>query len=691
MSEKRDREVGDPGFVPEDEGPFEKALADYLQRVDEGRAPEREVFLAQHPELDQELRAYFEDQDRMVRFSPSVGNFTFDPGVDGQEEGEESLLPVGSILGQYRVDSLLGRGGMGAIYRGTHTGLGKQVAIKVLPEKLARESQFVDRFLYEAKALAQLDHPNIVKVFDLGREQGRIYFIMEFVDGANLRQLMETGEMTPERALTLVPEICEGLEYAHQEGIVHRDIKPENILVDRDGRVKIADFGLAKILRGDPPAQNLTRTDMVLGTFNYMAPEQKRSAAVDHRADIYALGVVLFEMLTGDLPVGRFDLPSRKVALDVRIDEVVLKALENEPAQRYQRAQAMGQDVSRVTRSQSPTSSRPVGDEGREDSAIEVVRGLVLTDYGTGETWQEVEARGLRILYKGTDDLHLRGWSHSEVSLSLDLMKKKVKFKLERDGYLLVKVPNVEATVFVPEGLPVEVECRSADVTVVGLRGSLQISSGAGDVQVSDHVGALRAERSEDGSLVALGLQSRDFFLGTHGGELTVTGLAFSDGSGVLRSHEGAIRIGVKPEEASFRYDVRSSTGKVRDTLCYEAQLLEAAIEAKEDLDPHRARGILGEGRGDLAVTSVSGPVQIRGHDQMVIMLSTRKSWEGFLYLVAGTAFAIWIGLWWLALIFFAWWLYDFMKRMLQRARERERTELKQMRKEKIARSDPPF
>jgi hypothetical protein len=172
---------------------------------------------------------------------------------------------------------------------------------------------------------------------------------MEFVDGLSLRHLMKGRGLTPEEALKVVPKICESLEYAHSKGVIHRDIKPENILIDREGRVKIADFGLARLIAGNDPASQVTATHVVMGTPGYMAPEQYQSMSVDHRADIYSLGAVFYEMLTGQLPVGRFDPPSRKIQVDVRLDEIVLKTLENEPDRRYQRAVDVKTDVEAVS------------------------------------------------------------------------------------------------------------------------------------------------------------------------------------------------------------------------------------------------------------------------------------------------------------------------------------------------------
>src|SRR5207253_8310580 len=235
--------------------------------------------------------------------------------------------------------SLLGAGGMGAVYKARQPRLDRFVALKILPSTGAVGINFEERFNREARALARLSHPNIVAVHEFGQASGLHYFLMEFVDGANLRQLEQGARLSPREALQIIPQICDALQYAHDGGVVHRDIKPENVLVDRKGRVKIADFGLAKILDRDPQSLRLTTEGQVMGTPHYMAPEQiERPLTVDHRADSYSLGVVFYEMLTGDLPLGKFSPPSRKVQVDVRLDDVVLRALENDPARRYQKA-----------------------------------------------------------------------------------------------------------------------------------------------------------------------------------------------------------------------------------------------------------------------------------------------------------------------------------------------------------------
>jgi predicted Ser/Thr protein kinase len=245
---------------------------------------------------------------------------------------------------------LLGAGGMGAVYKARQPELDRLVAVKILPQDVGRDPAFFQRFEREAKLLGKLNHPNIVILFEFGHafptdangtvndQTGLYFFVMEYVDGVNLRQALRTGKLTPPEALKIVPQICDALQFAHEEGVVHRDIKPENILLDKRGRVKIADFGLAKLF-DDKPNANLTGTRQVMGTPHYMAPEQIQGTRdVDHRADIYSLGVTFYEMLTGELPLGRFAPPSKKVRIDVRLDEVVLRTLETEPEKRYQHA-----------------------------------------------------------------------------------------------------------------------------------------------------------------------------------------------------------------------------------------------------------------------------------------------------------------------------------------------------------------
>jgi serine/threonine protein kinase len=268
---------------------------------------------------------------------------TLTPKLHGGPEEVLDVLPAGDVLtpapeiAGYEILALLGRGGMGMVYKARQSKLDRLVALKILPQETSSDSTFAERFTREARALARLNHSNIVGVYDFGQAGNLSYFVMEYVDGLNLRQLMRAGPIAPRETLKIMSQICDALQYAHDEGIVHRDIKPENILRDKRGRAKIADFGIAKLLARKAADYTLTGPWQVVGTFNYMAPEQiENPQKLDHRADIYSLGVMFYEMLTGGLPMGRFPLPSQKASVDRRIDEVVLKALEKEPERRYQ-------------------------------------------------------------------------------------------------------------------------------------------------------------------------------------------------------------------------------------------------------------------------------------------------------------------------------------------------------------------
>ncbi len=263
-----------------------------------------------------------------------------------------SVAEVTKYFPHLEILECLGRGGMGIVYKARQQRLDRLVALKILARDKEKDPQFAERFQREAQALARLSHSNIVMVYDFGETAGLYYLLMEYVDGLNLRQLLQTQKITSQQALSIVPKICEALQYAHEQQIVHRDIKPENVLVDKYGRVKIADFGIAKILGQTKSDGSLTGEKGVIGTPHYMAPEQiEKPATVDHRADIYSLGVVFYELLTGELPLGRFPTPSQKVQVDVRLDEVVLHALEKEPKRRYQQARQFKTDVETIATS----------------------------------------------------------------------------------------------------------------------------------------------------------------------------------------------------------------------------------------------------------------------------------------------------------------------------------------------------
>ena len=305
--------------------------------------------------------------------------------TEGPGAGAATPSPaeISALFPQLEILDCLGRGGMGVVYRARQPKLNRLVALKILAGEKDRDGKFAERFTREAQALARLNHPNIVTVHDFGEAGGHCYLLMEFVDGLSLRQLLQTGRMKPEQALAIVPKICEALQYAHEHGIVHRDIKPENILLDKQGRVKIADFGIAKMLGVETGQPALTGAKDVVGTPHYMAPEQiEKPMEVDHRADIFSLGVVFYEMLTGELPLGKFAAPSKRVQVDVRLDEVVLRALEKEPALRYQQASALQTQVETIAATSTAKGASPVQERKKSMSnkkLIWIAIGVVAT------------------------------------------------------------------------------------------------------------------------------------------------------------------------------------------------------------------------------------------------------------------------------------------------------------------------
>ncbi|REJ87055.1 MAG: serine/threonine protein kinase [Planctomycetota bacterium] len=299
------------------------------------------------------IAAGFDSRDESMNPGDSSTGHTTSQPRPFQPPDAVSLEP---LFPQLETLELVGHGGMGAVYRARQKKLDRIVALKIIRPESADDHAFAERFNREARTLARLNHSHIVAVYDFGEvtishddsstPRTLFYFLMEFVDGANLRELIDGGDLRSDQALAIVAQICEALQFAHEAGVVHRDIKPENILVDTRGQVKIADFGLAKLAERSPEEFTLTGTHQVMGTPRYMAPEQMEgSHGVDHRADIYSLGVVFYEMLTGQVPAGHFDPPSKKVQIDVRLDEVVLRSLAREPDRRYQQASEVKTDV----------------------------------------------------------------------------------------------------------------------------------------------------------------------------------------------------------------------------------------------------------------------------------------------------------------------------------------------------------
>ena len=353
--------------------PVNEIIAAYLQAVDAGQAPDRQELLARHPELATELQAFFADHDKVDQLAeplrPAAG-IAAQPAAALPTVGLAPTLAVGAApgtnglgtvpyFGDYELVEEIARGGMGVVYKAKQVSLNRTVALKmILAGQLAAPAD-VQRFQTEAEAAANLDHPHIVPIYEVGEYQGQHYFSMKLMDGGSLAQQTDRFTRDPKAAAWLLAAVAQAIHHAHQRGILHRDLKPANILLDAQGQPHVTDFGLAKRIEGD---KGVTQTGAILGTPSYMAPEQAtgKKGAVTTLVDVYSLGAILYELLTGRPPFrGETPLetllqvqerevvpPSRyNPRLDRNLEAICLKALEKDPQRRYSSAAALADDV----------------------------------------------------------------------------------------------------------------------------------------------------------------------------------------------------------------------------------------------------------------------------------------------------------------------------------------------------------
>jgi hypothetical protein len=338
------------------------------------RSPgQRGTFLQDACGADEPLRAELE---AMLAAHDHAG----DPGsIPAVAVSEQMLrLQSGSTVGRYKIDALIGAGGMGQVYRARDPSIERDVAIKVLPADYAADAERLRRFEQEAHASGALNHPNVLTLYDVGTADGRPYLVMELLDGETLRDCVGRGAMPAARACEIASAIARGLAAAHARGIVHRDLKPENVMVTRDGRVKILDFGIAKLRVRDPNRDQRavtplrTAADTMLGTAGYMAPEQVRGESTDERADLFALGAILFELLSGHRAFDREsrvetlnailhdDVPALGAAaanVPLAVDRIVRRCLEKNPDARFQSARDLAFALDTVAELATSTST----------------------------------------------------------------------------------------------------------------------------------------------------------------------------------------------------------------------------------------------------------------------------------------------------------------------------------------------
>jgi len=353
-------------------------IRDVLEQALELAPGERSAFLNRACSSDQSLR---EEVETLLASSDDLRSSFL------QSTTPRVTLTSGTKLGEYEVKSLLGSGGMGEVYRARDSRLGRDVAIKVLPSSLSADSDRLRRFEQEARAAAALNHPNILAVFQMGTYEGAPYLVSELLEGETLREQIKRGRLSMRKAIDCGVQIARGLAAAHEKGIVHRDLKPENLFVTKDGRVKILDFGLAKLTQPQSSSEHsaLTLTEgteagVVMGTVGYMSPEQVRGEAADHRADIFAFGAILYEMLAGKRAFQKPTSPETmsailnedppgisQVAANIPpgLQRVVHRCLEKNPEQRFQSASDLAFALDALSESTS-SATVDLGREGAE-------------------------------------------------------------------------------------------------------------------------------------------------------------------------------------------------------------------------------------------------------------------------------------------------------------------------------------
>jgi beta-lactam-binding protein with PASTA domain/predicted Ser/Thr protein kinase len=429
---------------------------------------------------------------------------------------------------RYRVVGLLGTGGMARVYRARDELLGREVALKVLSERLSNDRSFIERFRREAQNAAGLNHPNIVALYDYGDEDNRYFIVMELIEGRSLSEVLDgDGALMPERAAEIARDTANGLGRAHEAGIVHRDIKPHNIMITNSGQTKVTDFGIARALGGDAEA-TMTQTGMVIGTAAYLSPEQAQGNPVDARSDVYSLGCVLHEALTGDAPFSGDtplsiaykhvrETPERASAVNSDVpealDAIVMKAMSKNPDNRYANANEMAEDLDRFLAGQRVDATPFLGATGVMDpSGTQVLSETqVYDDYPEEETKSKtgkyilITVLVLGLLALGAFLLanFLGGPTEVEIPDVVGLSEDRATNELE-DAGLEVRARD-RSNPEVDEGDVIRQDPEAGATAEEGDTVTIFVSSGPGEVSVPNLL-SLTEDQAED-ALDEVGLE----------------------------------------------------------------------------------------------------------------------------------------------------------------------------------------
>jgi hypothetical protein len=353
------------------ESRVDAAIAEFLQAAEAGAPMEREAWLARYPDLRPQLEEFLKDRSAFKRAAEPIDH---DKTMAPREEDSVADLLTVRYFGDYELQQEIARGGMGVVWKARQVSLNRPVALKmILAGQLASPAD-VQRFRTEAEAAANLDHPNILPIYEVGEHEGQQYFSMKLIDGGSLADAIKAKSLSERQGVELLAKVCRAVQFAHQRGILHRDLKPANILLEQAGTPYVTDFGLAKKVEGDSA---LTQTGAIVGTPSYMAPEQARAEkSLSTAVDVYAIGAILYEFLTGRPP---FQAPTTldtimqvleqepkpphtlnpKIGRD--LETICLKCLEKEPGRRYASAAELAQDLDRFLEGDA-VKARPLGE-----------------------------------------------------------------------------------------------------------------------------------------------------------------------------------------------------------------------------------------------------------------------------------------------------------------------------------------